>query len=296
RYQYVFVGAWQQRVNRFTFGLGGIETFILQMGLLVFEGAGGFHLLFDAQEQGHGVGWHLVTQETADVLEIQLLYGHRRGDGGHAGATVGIGDFDTVGHCFGNLRVVGYQVFHFGGGDVLALPAIGVTEAVDELGVAEADVAQHVTGVEPAVAFLEHVGEDDLFGLFRIGVAVQRCLVADLGNQQALAAFLDFLHEAIGAAYGLFLVLVILHQNPLHRREADGVVEVEDVGETDVAVGGGIQFDDFVDLEAILERHPDVGAQTVADHLANGIVAVVGLLGLIQQVAAQFAHVADGGG
>src|SRR5690606_10837810 len=128
-----------------------------------------FHLLFDAQEQGHGVGWHLVTQETADVLEIQLLYGHRRGDGGHAGETVGVGDFHTVGYRFGNLRVVGYQVFHFGGGDVLALPAIRVAKTVNELGVTETDVAQHVTGVEPAIAFFEHVGQDDFFGLLRIG-------------------------------------------------------------------------------------------------------------------------------
>ena len=43
------------------------------------------------------------------------------------------------------------QVFDLGGRDVFALPAIGVTEAINKLCVAETDVAQQITGVEKTV-------------------------------------------------------------------------------------------------------------------------------------------------
>ncbi len=56
-----------------------------------------------------------------------------------------------------------------------------------------------ISGVEVSVAFVEHIVKDDLRGFLRIGVAVQRCLVVDSGQQQALLALADLAHEAVGA-------------------------------------------------------------------------------------------------
>ncbi len=65
------------------------------------------------------------------------------------------------------------DVFHFGGRNVLTLPAIRIPQAVDELSMAEADTAQQVAGIEVAVALLEHIREHHLAVLFRVGVPVE---------------------------------------------------------------------------------------------------------------------------
>ncbi len=89
--------------------------------------------------------------------------------------------------------------------------------------------------------------------------------------------------------------MVVRNQLPGHQGKTDGVVEIENVGETDVAVAGGVQLADVIDRKAGLELVPGAGPQAVADHFLHIVPAVVGAGRLIDQVAAQFADITDGG-
>src|SRR5690606_36144454 len=80
------------------------------------------------------------------------------------------------------------------------------------------------------------------------------------------------------------------------RGEANGIVHVEQVGEADVALRGGIELSDLLNAEALLEGLPDGWAQAVANHLLQGMVAVVGSGRLVQEIAAQLTDVTKAGG
>ncbi|MNI14080.1 hypothetical protein D3C73_673310 [compost metagenome] len=185
------------------------------------------------------------------------------------------------------------DVLDLGSRHVLTLPAIGVTQAIDELGVAKTDVAQQVAGIEIAVALLEHIVEHDFLGLLRVGVAVQRRLVVDPRQEQPALALGHLAHETRGVAQRRAGVVVVGRQLPGHQGKPHGVVEIEHVGETDVAIAGGVQLADVLDRKARLERFPRAGAQAVADHLRDVVPVVIGARWLVDEVAAQLAHVAN---
>ncbi|UQS89339.1 hypothetical protein M5C90_28635 [Pseudomonas chlororaphis subsp. piscium] len=119
---------------------------------------------------------------------------------------------------------------------------------------AETDIAQQVAGIEVTVPLLEHVGENHLQVLFRLGIAVQRRLVVDLRQQQALPAPGDLLHEARAVADRRTGVVGVLHQRPGRQGKAHGIVEVEHVGKANIAVAGGIQLTDMLYTETLFER------------------------------------------
>ena len=81
-----------------------------------------------------------------------------------------------------------------------------------------------------------------------------------------------------------------------HRAEAGGARQAEGVDEGQVAFAGAVELADLVDAEALLERLPDLRPQAVADHKPYPVVAVAGRDGTVEQVAAEFADVAEGGG
>ncbi len=89
--------------------------------------------------------------------------------------------------------------------------------------------------------------------------------------------------------------MVVLHQLPAHQRKPDGVVEIQDVGEADIAITGRIQLADVVDAETGLESRPGPGPQTVADHFLHTVVAVIGSDRLVDQVAAQLTDIPQRG-
>ena len=188
-----------------------------------------------------------------------------------------------------------HDVLDLGGRYVFALPAIGIAQPVDKLHMTKTDITQQITGVEVPITLFEHVTEDHFLVFLRIGVAIQRCFFIDLRQQQPLPSLPDPLHEAISVTGRRATFMGVLHQRPGLKGKANGVVEVEDIGEADIAIAGSVQFADMVDSEAIFERGPDPGTQTIADHLAHGVVRVVILLRLVHQIAAQFADITNGG-
>ena len=62
---------------------------------------------------------------------------------------------------------------HFAGRDVLALPAEGVADAIDEIEIAQLVAPHQIAGAEPAVALLEHVAQNLLLRVGRLVVAVE---------------------------------------------------------------------------------------------------------------------------
>jgi hypothetical protein len=80
------------------------------------------------------------------------------------------------------------------------------------------------------------------------------------------------------------------------REATDGADLAVEVHERDVALGRAVELQDARDAEALLERLPDVGAQTVAGGDPDRVVAVVLARRLVHQVAAELPDVLEGGG
>src|SRR5438309_8405726 len=108
-----------------------------------------------------------VTTQRGDV-EARV-----RDDGGHSGAAVRPGDGHPVDHRVEHARTRAEDLGDLGGGDVLALPAEGVAEAVDEVEVALVVASHEVARAKPGVIRLEYVSENLPLGGIGAGVAFE---------------------------------------------------------------------------------------------------------------------------
>ncbi len=91
----------------------------------------------------------------------------------HAGRTFGAGDRDAVHR---RLDDAGERCKHrsdFRGGHVLAFPAEGVADTVDEIEEAVSVLAHQIAGAIPGVAALKHVAQDLALGIPFAGVALE---------------------------------------------------------------------------------------------------------------------------
>ena len=95
----------------------------------------------------------------------------------------------------------------FGGRDILALPAIGVADTVDEIIIAACVALEQIAGAEPGVARLEDVAHD--LGARRVGVAIAvelggglARIVVDFAEQ--FADFVDRAFDAMAVRVALF--------------------------------------------------------------------------------------------
>ena len=105
----------------------------------------------------------------------------------------------------------------------------------------------------------------------------------------------DFTHKTIAATQRLAVVVGVVHQRPVLEAETDGVVEIQYVGKTDIAVTGRVQLTDMLHAIACLELRPHAGAQAIADHLGHAVITVVFAGWLVEQVTTQLTDVAEGG-
>ena len=83
--------------------------------------------------------------------------------------------------------------------DVLALPAEGVADAVDEVEVVVGVAAQEIAGAEPGVAGLEDVAQDLAFGFLRRRVALEALHAGVLGAADAADELADLAGRALDA-------------------------------------------------------------------------------------------------
>src|SRR5690606_2580191 len=151
--------------------------------------------------------------------------------------------------------------------DVLALPAEGVAQPVHEVEIALPVLAHQVAGAEPAVALLEHVGQDLLLRRLLVGIA--REVVADVAADLAdgLAGLADGHGHAlaVGAAQGLAGLRVQGDQADVDLRlqiaghPAYGARLAVEVEQGDVALGRAVELQNVLDAEPALELGPDIG-------------------------------------
>ncbi|MNN74801.1 hypothetical protein D3C81_1910370 [compost metagenome] len=132
-----------------------------------------------------------------------------------------------------------------GGRDVLALPAIGVAQAVHKVEIAVAVLTHQVAGAEPAIALLEDVGEDLLLRGLLVGVAgeVVADVRGDLADGLACFADRDQLAQAVRAPQRLARFRVERDQADIDLRlqiaghPADGARLAVEVEQGDIALG-----------------------------------------------------------
>jgi hypothetical protein len=95
----------------------------------VFEGSRDLHLREDAQEERTGVGCEPAMDRVREAFEIEVGVDDQRG---HPGATVLTGDRDAVDVRLVDAGIDGDHLADLARRDVLALPAEGVADPVDE--------------------------------------------------------------------------------------------------------------------------------------------------------------------
>src|SRR5580692_10530420 len=105
-----------------------------------------------------------------EFREVEAVIGD---DGGHSGAAIGALDRDAIGRGVGNAGTIQNRLVHLRRRDVLALPAEGIAEAIDEMEKAALIAPHQIAGAKPGVAPGEYVAQDLLFGFGGIGVALE---------------------------------------------------------------------------------------------------------------------------
>src|SRR6266702_2384835 len=152
-----------------------IKSLADQALLLLLESVGRVERPAQPDENWNRIARQPIRKVFSKYSEIETSVHHQ---GRHAGAAIGPGHGNSIGRGVENAGAVPYCVVHFASRDVLALPAEGVADAVDEVHVALL-VAQHqITGAEPGIALGKDVAQNLFLGLGGIRVALERCAVA----------------------------------------------------------------------------------------------------------------------
>src|SRR5439155_933610 len=192
------VGAHEERVGdaRGVVALGG------EGELPLLQRAGHVHLGHQADEGGASVGRQvpLGARVQRRAVEARAPGEH---EGRHARAAVLARHLHAV-HV--RLRDPGRSAEDVGDllrGDVLALPAEGVADAIDEVVVAVGVLAQQVPGAEPGIAAREGVVHELPLARRAVGVAVVLHGAADASEELARLARPAGDAEAVGAAHEL---------------------------------------------------------------------------------------------
>src|SRR5215475_839059 len=245
----------------------GIESVFHEIDLLVLEGGGDFDLVAQADEDRSSISRQTLNQMVAKRRQVEMLLGNDRR---HAGAAVAAGNLHSVDVGLQRVGELADGFLDFGGGDVLAFPAEGVTDAVDEGEVAGGGLAHQVAGSEPDVACLEHIAQD-----LPVGLALSR-ITLETGDRlrrvlQDLADDLTGFVEGALDAEALLVAdrLLGIDVKPHHfggeavRDEpgnaADGALLAVEIDHRHVAFRRGVELDDLRNAKAVLELPPDFG-------------------------------------
>src|SRR5271166_4601195 len=125
-------------------------------------------------------------------------------DGRHPGAAFGPRNRDSVDAGMQYAIESAERLRHLGTRHVLALPAKGVADTVDEVEEALLVLAHQVAGPYPGVARCEDMAQDSLLGLDRTGVALEPAT----GARRIVLHLADHLAGLVDAAANTETVLV----------------------------------------------------------------------------------------
>ena len=148
------------------------------------------------------------------LIEIEVILNI---DKGHTRTTVATGHGDTIDHGVLYPGRRSDHIRHLEGGDILALPAERVADAIDE-GVVPGRIDPHeITGAEPGVALREDIPQNLALGFACIGIAFEpsRGIATVANAPDGLARFSGFRcnAEPVCAAQGDTIVGIKLHDS-----------------------------------------------------------------------------------
>src|ERR1700722_9631868 len=248
-----------------------VETRADQILLLLLEGFGVIQRRAQADKYRTGVGRQPAREMLAEFGEIEAVIGDDRG---HSGAAIGALDHDAIGRGIDNTRAIQNRLVHLGGGDILAFPAEGVAEAVDEMEKASFIAHHQVAGAKPGIALGEYIAQDLLLGLGGIGVALEAA-AGTLGRSDPPDRLADFAFaasdtETAGATDGH--AALGIDANDRGRKAmrqqrwnpADRTRLSLDIVEREVALGRRVKLQDLWNRKPRLKGLPDIAAQTIA--------------------------------
>src|SRR3989441_1074744 len=282
-------------------GGGRIVALADELALRVLEGGRHVQLAAEAHEQRTGILGQAIDEVGAKRREIEPVVGDERS---HAGAAVGVWDGHAVdvGRLDGGKGANRFR--HLRGRDVLALPAEGVADTVDEIEVAVRVPSHEVTGAKPRVPRLEDAAQDLALGVLLARVPLESPAGVRRLLEHRADRLADFVRRAAHAeaclvADGLVPGDVESHQGGgesmrEERGDApDGPGLALDVDHRHVALGRGVELQDLRNAEADLEVVPDVGPQPVAAGQPDPVLRVVGRALRVDEIPAELPDVLE---
>ena len=222
----------------------------------------GLDLAGEAQEERPGVsrqGFEPPDERVEIEPSVDLQQRHSR-------APVGARNRDPVDDRLRHARTGAEDRRDFERGDVLALPAKSVADAIDERVEAVGVATHEIAGSHPRVSRLEDVAQDFLFRLDGFAVALETSggIFADASQGLADFAVGAALAKTVGASRGHLRIVV-------ETRERDRVAEREvrrdpadrsdlafDVVEPDIAFRRSIKFEDAEWSETVQNGAPNL--------------------------------------
>src|ERR1700756_2064546 len=207
----------------------------------------------------------------AKNFEIEILADNDRG---HAGADIGARHGHAIGRGVDDPMAIAKAVIDLAGRDILALPAKGIADTIDEIEEALLVLPHQIAGAKPGIALREDIAQDFPVGLACVGIALEAAAAlirgADTPDRFADLVASGCDAKPVIAAPGITALGVDLDDRggkkmrQQRRNAADRTNLALDIGEGKNAFGGGVKSQDARHGKAFLERFPDIAAKPVA--------------------------------
>ena len=233
--------------------------------------------------------------------QLELRGNH---DGRHACTPLGPRHADSVNHRIAHARAGGDDGGDLAGGDVLALPAEGVANAIDEIEKPLIVLAHQIAGAVPGIALGKDIAQYLLLRRLRIRVAFEAPAVPSPRPRQRADGLADFIGRAPQAvpglvAHGSARFGVEFDEGHRHamrqerRDPADGAGAPFAVVQGEAAFGRGVILQDLRNAEASLELLPHLRPQAVAAAQPERVARLLRLRRARQQIPAQLTDVLE---
>ena len=189
----------------------------------------------------------------------------------------------------------------FGSRDILALPAEGIADAVDEMEEAARVSAHEIAGAVPDVVRLENVAQDFPLRVLGAGVTLEFAS-GTLPIANSADRFADLVRfaadaKAVRVAQWRAGFRVELDERQREamgekgRNAADGADFAFDIVQRKIAFGRRVEFQYPRNCESGLELLPDVGTQSVAAADAEAMRALARMFRCVEQITGEFADI-----
>ncbi len=258
----------------------------------------GCNAVAQAQEQRTGEARQAAIDRGCEIGEVERRADH---EGRHAGSAFRAGNGDAVDDGLQNSGASTEHVGHFGRRHVLALPAEGVADAVDEVEKSVVVAAHQVAGAKPGIALDEDVSQDLAFGLLAAGIAFESRRGAGVVTESAdrLAGLVRRAAHAEAAVvaqrrFARHIEADDLRGKPVPqegRDPADRAGFAFEIDQRKAALAGGIEFQDLRNGEALLECGPNLGAQSVAAADPQAMPSLGGRRRLVEEITTELTDI-----